>query len=232
MLLNTASRRLSAKLDLAYPALRAQAQCLWSSADVRDMYPLYLKTMHRVVRSAVPLMEAAIACAKDLPGDDRLAVPLIEYFSAHKEEERGHDLWLLQDIEATGHDIQDVFDKMPSPRIAEMIGAQYYWLQHHHPVALVGHIAALEGYHPPLGFAARLSELTGFESNAFRAIARHEKLDIVHRQELHAMIDALPLTARHEHIMGVSGLHTMQGAVDVLDELLHNHHRTKETLSA
>jgi hypothetical protein len=28
-----------------------------------------------------------------------------------------------------------------------LVGAQYYWLHHHHPVALLGHIAAIDIRH-------------------------------------------------------------------------------------
>ena len=30
---------------------------------------------------------------------------------------------------------------MPSPAVAALVGSQYYWLLHHHPVALLGFVA-------------------------------------------------------------------------------------------
>lgn len=215
----TPRRRLQAKLELAWPMLQLQAQRLWGSSYVRQVYPEYLKTMHGVVRSAVHLMEKAIEACQRLPDSDPLKAPLIHYFSKHMEEERGHDIWILEDYEATGGNRADVLQQMPSALMASFVGAQYYWMFHYHPITLVGHIAALEGYHPPLGFAQRLSELTQYPMEAFRAIARHEKLDITHRRELYAFIDDLPLSKTDEKAMGLSGLHTMKSAAEVLSDL-------------
>ena len=33
--------------------------------------------------------------------------------------------------------------------VATLVGAQYYWLRHVHPVSLLGHMAVMEGYSPP-----------------------------------------------------------------------------------
>ena len=78
----------------------------------------------------------------------------------------------------------------------------------------------MEGYSPQPGFADRLQALTGYPSDGFRAVRRHERLDIRHKRELYETIDALPLRAAHESLMGLSGLHTMQAAVDVFGEIL------------
>ena len=100
---------------------------------------------------------------------------------------------------------------MPSPRVATLVGAQYYWLRHAHPVSLLGHMGVVEGYSPPPGLADRLQELTGYPRDAFRAIRRHERLDIKHKRELYELIDRLPLTPEHERLMGMAGLHTIAG---------------------
>ncbi len=81
-------------------------------------------------------------------------------------------------------------------------------------------MAVLEGYSPQPGFADRLQGLTGHPADGFRAVRRHEKLDIRHKRELYAAIDSLPLTPWHESLMGLSGLHTMQAAVDVFAQIL------------
>jgi hypothetical protein len=213
----SASARLRAKLELAYPAVQATAGRIWSSPHVRELYPAYLATMHGVVRSAVPLMEAALARCREL--EDPVAAALVPYFEHHAPEEAGHDAWLLEDLEALGGDPAAALAAIPSARVATLVGAQYYWLRHVHPVSLLGHMAVVEGYSPDVGFAARLQELTGYPADAFRAIRRHERLDIRHKRELYAAIDALPLTREHEELMGISGLHTMQAAIDVFAQV-------------
>lgn len=215
----TPSERLRAKLALVHPVMLQHAEQIWSSPFVAELYPLYLRTMHTIVRSAVPLMEAAVERARTLAAADDVAAGVARYLAHHVHEERGHDHWLLEDLEATGADPEEALRRIPSPRVATLVGAQYYWLHHHHPISLIGHIAAIEGYPPPIGFATRLRHLTGYPEKAFRAIAIHERLDIRHGRELWETIDSLPLRQEHETMIGISALHTMQGAVDVLAEV-------------
>ncbi|PAQ05330.1 iron-containing redox enzyme family protein [Mesorhizobium muleiense] len=216
----TASAHLSAKLDLVHGAFVAYARKLWSGPDVRDVYPVYLRVMHAVVRSAVPLMEAALAEARARDETTPLTAELLAYYAHHMKEEAGHDGWLLEDLAATGHDPAEALDQIPPPAVAAMVGAQYYWIRHFHPVALLGHIAAIEAYHPPSGFALRLAEATGYPPAAFRSISRHEVLDIHHRRDLFELIDRIPLKPHHEKIIAVSGLHTIETGMDVL-EFIH-----------
>ena len=217
--MSTPSERLRAKLDLAYPVFSAHAEQIWRSPSIRELYPAYLRTMHMIVRSAVPLMETALAQARTRASSDEVAAELIGYLAHHMEEEVGHDLWLLEDLDATGADPEEPFWRMPSPRVATLVGAQYYWLRHHHPISVLGHMAVMEGYHPPAGFAKRLRDLTGYPDEAFRAITRHEILDIDHKRDLYAMIDGLPLGSEHEKMLGISALHTILGGIDVLAEI-------------
>jgi len=50
---------------------------------------------------------------------------------------------------------------------------------------------------------------TGHPRGAFRTLERHVKLDIHHREELHAVIDALPLTPAQSGLIGVSALQSL-----------------------
>jgi Iron-containing redox enzyme len=216
----TPGRRLQRKLELAYPAFGAVAEQLWTSPRVADVYPEYLCTMHTIVRTSVPLMEAALERAWLLAPEDEVAAGVATYLKRHVHEEVGHDRWILEDLEAAGADPQEPLRRVPSRRVASVVGAQYYWLRHYHPVSLLGHIAVMEGFPPTPAFAERLRERTGYPEDAFRAIARHAKLDIGHRKELYEAIDHLPLTAEHEDIIGLSGLHTVAGLIDVFEEVL------------
>lgn len=217
--MDTPSARLATKLRLAYPALIAHARQLWSSPCIRELYPAYLGSMHMIVRSAVPLMECALEQARARSANDGIAAALAPYLARHIREETGHDDWLLEDLAATGADPARYVCRVPPPHVAALVGAQYYWLRHHHPVALLGHLAAIEFHHPPIGFADRLRRLSGYPAKAFRAIERHELLDIGHRQELLEVIDSLPLEPGHERMIGISALHTMQGEIEVLENV-------------
>lgn len=213
----TASERLRAKLDLAVPAMAASAARIWSSPSLRDLYPVWLATVHGIVRTPVALMEAALDRARVLAPDDAVAGGLVPYLEHHAPEEAGHDRWLLEDLEALGGDPGEALRRIPPAAVAAFAGAQYYWIRHYHPVALLGHMAVIEGYPPEVGFADRLQALTGYPREAFRAIRRHERLDLRHRAELYEAIDSLPLRPEHETLLGVSAFHTVRAAIDVLD---------------
>ena len=193
---------------------------MWRSPELAEIYPRYLCTMHTVVRSSVPLMESALAAARALADQDPVAHGVAEYLEGHISEEKGHDRWILEDLEALGHDPERALRDIPSPRVAAVVGAQYYWLRHYHPVALLGHIAVMEGFPPGPDFARRLQERTGFPREAFRSVARHARLDVRHRDELYQAIDRLPMKREHEVVLGISGLHTVSGFVEVFEELL------------
>jgi hypothetical protein len=227
----SASQRLRVKLEMAYPAVAETSSRLWGDERVRELYPMYLTIWHGIVRSAVPLIEAARDRALVLAPDDEVAAMLVSYFEHHGPEEKGHDVWLLEDLEALGGDREAALHRLPSPRVATLVGAQYYWLRHAHPVSLLGHMGVVEGYSPPDGFADRLMELTGHPRDAFRAIRRHERLDIKHKRELYELIDRLPLTPEHEKLIGIAGLHTMQAAVEVFAEI-HASLPSREAMSA
>lgn len=229
MIRQTASDRLISKLDLVQRSFAVYARKLWTGPDAARVYPVYLTIMHAVVRSAVPLMEAALSEARALGDGDPLCVALSDYFRHHIGEESGHDVWLLEDLAATGHDPSEAISQIPPRPVAAMVGAQYYWIRHFHPVSLLGHIAAIEAYHPPAGFARRLADQTGYPMKAFRAISRHEVLDVHHRRDLIALIDRLPLEPRHEKIIALSGLHTVESGIDVLEAI---HARATKSLAA
>jgi hypothetical protein len=211
--------RLQQKLELAYPALSATANRIWSSPKVALLYPEYLCTMHTIVRSSVPLMEAALERAWTLAEEDDVAAGVARYLSGHVHEETGHDKWILEDLEAVGADPKEPLRRAPSPRVAAVVGAQYYWLRHYHPVALLGHIAVMEGFPPTPGFAELLAQRTGYPKTAFRALARHARLDVRHREALYETIDSLPLGREHEEMLGISALHTIRGLIDVFEEV-------------
>src|SRR5262249_44599579 len=86
-----ASERPRAELELAIPAVRQASERIWTSPSVRELYPVWLATMHGIVRSAVPLMDTACLRAMQLAPDDPVAAGLVPYLTHHAPEEAGHD---------------------------------------------------------------------------------------------------------------------------------------------
>lgn len=214
----TASAALRVKLGLVAPALHAATAALWRPSGLRSRYVEYLYAMHALIRASVPLMEqAARRCAR-APGDP-VAGPLGRYLEAHSEEERGHDAWLLEDLVAAGGDPRAALSRVPSPVVADLAGAQYYWIEHHHPAALLGYIRVLEDNAPAPWLADRLAAGTGLPAAAFRTVREHAELDSGHIADLDALLDTLPLTAAQQVAVSVSALRTSDGVTRLFSQL-------------
>jgi heme oxygenase len=182
--------------------LRAATAALWRPAGLRARYVRYLAAMHPLVRASVPLLErAAERCAER---DDPAARRLAAYCRWHADEERDHDSWLLEDLAAAG--------AAPAPAahpvVVELVGAQYFRIEHEHPVTLLGYIAVLEGNAPGPRLADRLAAATGLPDAAFRTVREHAELDGGHLAGLHRVLDELALTPGQQTAVSVTALHT------------------------
>ncbi|QNE78761.1 hypothetical protein F0344_32875 [Streptomyces finlayi] len=197
-----ASFALRTKLTPTTPVLRAATAALWRPEGLRGRYVRYLAAMHPLVRASVPLLRrAAERCAElDDPPSRRLAA----YYTRHAEEERDHDAWLLDDLATAGARPAP----MPPPVVVELVGAQYYRIEHEHPVTLLGYIAVLEGHAPGPRLADRLIEATGLPAGAFRTLREHAELDGGHLDDLHRVLDALEPAPARQTAVSVSALHT------------------------
>lgn len=210
---------LRGQLALVQPVLHAATARMWrSDVGLPDRYRRYLRAMHQVIRASVPLMERAAGRCEALPSDP-VAEPLAGYLRAHAEEERGHDDWLLADAAATGTAPAELTDGMPPPHLAALVGAQYYWVEHSHPVALLGYIAVLEGNAPAPGLAGRLARLTGLPDAAFETVRLHADLDHGHSADLDLLLDRLPLDAAQRSLVAVSALHTVASLAELFDRI-------------
>ncbi len=158
------SQRLRTKIELVLPVLAAAGRSLVSHPRIAELYPEHLITFHWIIRASVHLMETAFDRASALSERDAVADVLARYLQEHIPEEQGHDEWLLEDIESLGVDREAVLALPPSGTVAALVGAQYFWILHYHPVALLGYVALLEGYPPVASEVEDLRRRTGFES--------------------------------------------------------------------
>ena len=166
----------------------------------------------------MPLTEAALEEARRL--DEPLGPPLATYLEEHVDEELGHDETLLGDLDAIGVPRADVLARVPSPSVAALVGGQYYWIHHHHPVSFLGYVALMEGYPPTPKLIETLIDGTGYPRAAFRTYVEHAELDPGHRDRLDRTLDALPLDEADEIAIGFSAIATATLAARSLEELL------------
>jgi Iron-containing redox enzyme len=216
----SASDRLRRKVGLGIPALVSAGNRLIAHSRVRELYPEYLFMSHCVIRASVPLMKAGRTQAAANAESDPVSAGLAPYLEQHIPEEQDHDEWLLDDLEMLGRPRSEVLARPPSPTVAALVGAQYYWIFHYHPVALLGHIACLEGHPPSPELIDELKAATGHGPDAFRTMVAHADLDPGHRDELYEVVDSLPLTREQSAVMGLSAIHTVHMYARAIEEIL------------
>jgi hypothetical protein len=213
------AERLRLTLGLVFGELVRAGERLVNHRRIRDLYPEYLFMTHCVIRASVPLMETARERARSKASGDPVAAQLVDYLGEHIEEERDHDEWLLGDLEVIGVDRAAVLARPPSPTVASAVGAQYYWVLHYHPVALLGWIGLLEGYPPEMSIIDQLMARTRYGPDAFRTLRAHAGLDPHHGDELFETLDRLPLTAEQSAVIGLSAMSSVHLLAQAIDEL-------------
>lgn len=214
------SELLRLRLLLAADEYHDAAAALWSHPRLRALFPDYLFRIHSIIRASVPVMEAARDRAAALAAHDPACAALTAYLAQHVPEERHHDDWLLDDLEVLGVSRASVWARQPSPTVAALVGAQYYWIQHHHPVAVLGYIAVLEGTPPTEELVHDVMTATGLPEDAFRTFIKHARLDPHHRDDLNAALDAMPLTDEQESLVTVNAIETQHWLARSLRETL------------
>lgn len=223
------SRALRMKIRLTSRRLNEAARAFWEHPDLRELYVEFMFLLHCSMRTSVPLMEDALAVAKVAADSDPLSAALASYFAKHIPEEKNHDEWLLEDFAALGIPRAEVLARLPSPTIAEMTGAQYYWIRHYHPAALLGYIAVIEGHPPTLEHIERVKEKTGLPAVAFRTYVKHAYLDPRHRDDLDRALDEMPLTPHQAGLIGISAIRSVRTLALAFEELVAVHEEAKRS---
>jgi Iron-containing redox enzyme len=217
---NTASSSvLRRKIALALPSLVAAQRRLDQHPDPAAAWIAFLGVLYGSMRASVPLLETALDRARELAPADPLAAGLTDYLHRHSEEERGHDEWLLQDLQSVGVDSTELLSRPPSGAVAALIGAQYYWVLHYHPVCILGYLMVIEGDPPSRRSLQDLQSRSGLPPSAFRTMLEHADLDIDHAAELADLLDRLPLSSSHNEALGLSAISTVAGLTHILNEL-------------
>jgi hypothetical protein len=212
---------------LLVPALARPGALLLEDPRAAELFPRYMAASWHMARTMVPLMEAALVRARELAPDDPVAEGLAAYLEKHIPEEMHGDEpggAALDDLEALGVDPVALQAQLPPPKLAALLGAQYFWILHYHPVAILGFLH-LEAYHPHGPGLERFIEQTGLPRDGFRQLLLHAKLDAVHARELDRVLDSLPLEPRHEELIELSALQSVAllaevwlDVVDAVDE--------------
>lgn len=224
------SEILKFRITLTGGPLAEAMEELWMSDKVAALFPRYLILMQQIIRASVPLMEAARQEALRLPARDPLRRMLADYLAEHIEEEQSHDEWTLDDLAAAGFSRKAVLRQMPKPKVASLVGAQYYWLHHHHPATLLGYIYVLEGSPGTKDLYDELEARSGLPVALFRTYRMHGELDPEHKEELEQFIDSLPLTPDQVSMLGISAMNTTLGLAECVRNVVHEFQAVPESV--
>lgn len=214
----TAADQLRLKIKFMEPELTGVTHLLVSDPRVPELYRDYLIAYHGILRATIPLLQTARreALARDGPASRTLA----SYLETHIEEEAGEDEWLLQDLEVLGVDRSKALERVPSPMVARLVGAQYYWVLHVDPITVLGYLAALERDPPSLELVDDLVHRTGHDRAAFRTLIAHAERDPDHAEELDDLLDRIELTDDQWLLVSLSAMNSVHMLAMVLKEIV------------
>lgn len=166
------------------------------------------------------MQEAEQICGLPEHESDPVLQGFARYLGKHIPEERGHDAWILDDGEAMGLDRNDILSRLPTENATQIVGTQYYWIKHYNPIALIGHIATLEGDPPSAEFIEEVACRSGLSLACFSSHLYHARIDHQHRKDLDDLLDSLPLTEHHLAVIGLSALRTVGSMTRIMQEIV------------
>jgi pyrroloquinoline quinone (PQQ) biosynthesis protein C len=180
----------------------------------KQLYLDFLSQAYHHVKCTAPLLgSAAERCSAD---DYIYQAALFEYI----EEERGHELWILEDIQALGGNIEAVRRSAPRLPCKVMVGHAYYLIDRVSPYGLLGMIHVLEGMAVELAsmaVSAIRSSIGSTSDEGFKYLTTHSDLDVGHAEFFQGLIDRIDRRHLSLVIETASDFYTLYG--DLFREL-------------
>ncbi|MHB1938061.1 MAG: iron-containing redox enzyme family protein [Acidobacteriaceae bacterium] len=221
--MTTHSQRLRETMSLVRGHLSSLIRDVWFHPRLSELYPEFLFAMYGITASSAPAMLAAAERCSAMAGDP-LAAWLQYYYREHAEEEAGHEQWLLNDLASLGVSRERALQRLPYPSVAALVGAQYYWMFHVHPIAYLGYIAVVEAP-ASIDFLEEVSRRTGIPLSSMSGHVMHARLDPGHVADFDAALDSLPLLQHHQDLIAVSAIATIAHLENVFSDILERFER-------
>ena len=177
--------------DASRRALEAEPRV---HAMVRDgltleEYRAFLHELYHIVWHFCPVMAAAAARCGDEFREVRYA--LYERI----EQEKGHEDWVLEDVEAMGGDVSAVRAMLPSAPMQAMTAYNYYAAEHVHPCSVLGMLFVLEVIASVYGgrLAGAIARKIGRDAAAggFKFLSSHATMELDHMASLNRLVNKI-----------------------------------------
>jgi pyrroloquinoline quinone (PQQ) biosynthesis protein C len=169
----------------------------------RSLYVAFLAQAYHHVRWTCPLLELALHCCE--AADDAYRDGLRRYI----EEERGHENWILDDIEAMGGDAAGVGEATPGIPCRAMVGYATYAIEHVSPYALLGMVHVLEGMSALLADSAARAiaqSIGSGTSGGFSYLISHGSLDQEHQRYFTGLVNGVADERARQAIVGTANV--------------------------
>lgn len=150
-------------------------------------YLAFLQEAYHHVRHTVPLLEA---CKAALPARHAW---LDEALDEYVDEEKGHDEWILDDIDAAGGDANAVRHGRPGHATEVMVAYAYDTIARGNPLGFFGMVHVLEGTSVALALQAadQIQARLALPDAAFSYLRSHGTLDREHTAHFALLMDRI-----------------------------------------
>lgn len=152
-------------------------------------YRAFLRDLYHIVWHFCPVMAAAAARC-----DDRFRGIRYELYE-RIEEEKGHEDWVLEDVEAIGGDVRGTRELAPSAPVQAMIAFNYFSAERVHPCSVLGMLYVLEVVASVYGgrVADSIARSIGrsVDGGGFKFLSSHATMDVDHLAKLNRLLKTI-----------------------------------------
>ncbi len=171
-------------------------------------YKAFLHDLYHIVWHFCPIMAAAAARCDDRHRDVRFDL------YARIEEEKGHEAWVLEDIEAVGGDVAAARALAPSAPVQAMIAFNYHGAERVHPCSVLGMLYTLEVVSSVYGgrVADSIAKALGRDVDAggFKFLSSHATMDVDHMAKLNKLVKTIEDPAAQQAIINATRVNFFQ----------------------
>ena len=152
-------------------------------------YKAFLHDLYHIVWHFCPIMASAAARC-----DDRFRNVRYDLYE-RIQEEKGHEAWVLEDIEAVGGDVSGAKSNPPSAPVQAMIAFNYYGAERVHPCSVLGMLYMLEVVSSVYGgrTADSIARSIGrnVDAGGFKFLSSHATMDVDHMQRMNQLVKTI-----------------------------------------
>jgi pyrroloquinoline quinone (PQQ) biosynthesis protein C len=171
-------------------------------------YRAFLHDLYHIVWHFCPVMAAAASRC-----DERFRQVRYELYE-RIEEEKGHETWVLEDIEVLGGDVAAARSEPPSAPVQAMIAFNYFGAERVHPCSVVGMLYMLEVVSSV--YAGRVSDSIAaaigrdVDAGGFKFLTSHASMDVEHLAKLNVLVKTIDDPLAQEAIINTTRVNFYQ----------------------